>query len=390
MPRKWTGLLAAVAVLLTSVCLWMSIGKTQARCLSETNWEMMLAPKVEESESGFLRSDGQTVLLADWDLSTEREQRELSLGLAGDTLTATVESPAYLQAEIVESNLVLKLLEDGEAPTQRQVVTVHVEHDDLKIWADFRVTLIPPDILQAQVQEQESEIGGQTGPVTGWMEHFDPQGWLLVKLAVPSGVDRISVSQAGERFPARTRYVLDGEAYMLYEAQELSLDVTAKSTVNLLFDFSETEWNRDDSSGIMMKFECRSGNGASLAEQTITVHADAVLPALPEGAPVVSEKRPLRLEMAHWQLSGCQWEAAFEFLTRRADGTLSYEPLVEASAFTLTAKEDCLCVSLGAGEEVSAGSYRMILKLKYGEDTVYEQTIPFFANHYSGAEHPER
>lgn len=403
MPRKGklsVGL-AALAILLT---LPLCVGKTQARYFSETTYQTVLPgqlePVAEEPSSDFLFPNGCTVLLNDWNVDGDVETKSVQLPVDADygSLKAAVTEGHGLVDAIVDADsggVLLMLTETAEELTQSEPVTVHVTWtgEAGQHWVDFCVTLAveskPETSVQAMMPVEDEQSETSSTLIPEYMDHFDPSAPLGMILNIPEGVDIVEIllynkSETEALFPSRTQYCLNGKKYMLYEdAGQVKLAVTPGEN-SLYFDFSQIDERLKPDSVFSMHL-AGYANGEMQISQDITCHADVTLPKAPHAPQILSWDSPMKIQLdrASWGNSRWKWETQFRLLTRQADGSLAYVPL-ESGGFRVYDGEDgCLYVvpnPQGQGAP-PAGSYQMIIRLKLSDQTIYENSIPFFVSY---------
>lgn len=367
----------------TAICAALGCGlmisESYASVRSEAVWQTGLQTASVAVSSDYLAKDGQTVLL---NPLTDKKTVSLTLRTSGQTKAGTlscmvipenalnVEAPATATATAEGTQVDLILTPAAVAQDTQVTLSVSWSAETgEQLRGDF-VAVIPAEEAGAQqpsVQQAELEASMTV------MEEFVTGSAVMVALSHPSDTRELSLSMAGQLFPAGTRYTTeyDPEETVLYDPAKISLSTgSAKQTVVLL-KLPENGLPQE----ITLRADITSESGSATCEKKVTRVAGSL--ELPNNYFYeMNGDDAFTLAMpAGW--GGCTLSYTVQKLTETQTG-ITYETIADIGShgLSVTGSANEITVSL-TGTDMQAGTYRLQLVWNYQTYTVADQQVTF-------------
>lgn len=380
---------ATAALLVTACCL----GSTQARYENHTQWQAVYAPQKQTLESDRLIPGGQTVLLRQWQATVGVSRMEtISLstdtGVIKGTLRCTSDTPEYLEASLdrtevtvgtagMQLQLTLTPTQAAQQLTQKKTVSVQVEllpegQTEPAIWAVYRV-----DLLESQpiMQVQEEKIT----PVKLTVDTADAFAWsekLAVQVKIPDQSDTLKLTMDDAAFPRGTRYIQDGNSFLLGDDMPITILASEESTI--LFDFSllpQPQTGKISLQAQTMQGATVTGEG----ETTVATDRHAFAADFASVDPILTGNGNLTIPLSA-DTNGLAWR--IEMLTETEEG-IAYTQSDEQYYLVVTVSEDAensrkLITISNESALAPAGTYRLTLERLQDDLVISSQQMEFF------------
>ena len=214
---------------------------------------------------------------------------------------------------------------------------------------------------------------------------FAEDGPLPMQISPSEGTEYIrlefSYGECEGLFPAGTQYSTDlGETvYRLYEEDTIRIlppDDTESFWLLLNFSNAELTWQEDRQ--ISLFFTAVSGENTLMTQELNAEAANQMPRPLQEEMHVINETDTLELSLTGEWGTGL-WDPVIERLSRDEESQTLQFTEIDNVEYRFVFEQSSGVLSLKTAErDTPAGTYRLLLKLQYGDVTAAQVTVPFF------------